>query len=119
MTRYILIDSFSIFLLGFYLQEKGDIAFLNENTVLDYANNTNDFELLCPAKTGDLTLTLSESKARAIVIFPCLRFTLCKKSFIWFGGLRIKNYSSKFSRMRISKHERVWSLGLSIEYNVL
>ena len=66
MTRYIPFDSFLIFLLGFYLQEKGDIAFLNENTVLDYANNTNDFELLCPAKTGDPTLTLSSSPYRSI-----------------------------------------------------
>ena len=66
MTRYVLIDSFLIFLLGFYSQEKGDIAFLNENTVLDYANNTNDFELLCPAKIGDPTLTLSSSPYRSI-----------------------------------------------------
>ena len=66
MARYIPFDSFLILLLGFHLQEKGDIAFLNENTVLDYANNTNDFELLCPAKTGDPTLTLSSSPYRSI-----------------------------------------------------
>ena len=43
------------------LQDKGDIAFLNEKTVLDYAANVNDFELLCPVKEGDPTLTLTQS----------------------------------------------------------
>ena len=43
------------------LQEKGDIAFLNEKSVFEYVNNTNDFELLCPLKEADQAYTLSSS----------------------------------------------------------
>ena len=44
-----------------YVQEKGDIAFLNEKTVLDFAENIDDFELLCPVKEGDPALTIPSS----------------------------------------------------------
>ena len=39
------------------LKEKGDVAFLNEKTIFQNAEDPNDFELLCPSNDGYNTLT--------------------------------------------------------------
>ena len=39
------------------LKEKGDVAFLNEKTIFQNAEDPNDYELLCPSTDGYNTLT--------------------------------------------------------------